>query len=102
MSLLAVVLGLAIVGAVLWDALETIVLPRTVNRRFGLSTLNTAVLKWLYRRIGSGMDPEKSLRERLLGAIGPLSLLLLIGLWAWLLVFAISLIEWGLGIRLTP
>lgn len=100
--LLAVVLGVGIAAAVLRDALETIVLPRTVSRRFGFSTWNTRLLKSLYRLVGTRVQAASGLREKLLGALGPLSLLLLIAEWAWLLVISITLVEWGLGIPLEP
>ena len=97
---LAVVLGIFLIVAVLWDALETIVLPRTVARRFSLSTFFIEVIWSGYRFIGKSMSPGNPRRERLLGAVGPLSLLILIGVWAWLLIFGFSLISWGLQLPL--
>lgn len=95
-----VVLGVAVIVAVLWDALETIVLPRTVARRIGLSSLVNWLVKQVYKAVGTRMKPGRT-RERLLGAFGPLSLLLLIGAWAWLMIFGFAYIGWGLGTKLS-
>ena len=96
----AVVLGIALIVAVLWDALESIVLPRTVARRIGLSTLFIELIWAGYQFVGKAISPKSQWRERLLGAIGPLSLLILIGFWAWLLILGFSLMSWGMHVPL--
>lgn len=100
MGFLAVILGIALIVAVLWDALENIVLPRTVARRVSLSNFFIEFIWFLFQLAGKKMSPDKPARERLLGAFGPLSLLVLIGMWAWLLILSFSFISWGLGIPL--
>ena len=100
MGALAVILGVAIIVAVLWDALESIILPRTVARRIGLSTFFIEIIWRIFQIIGKQMSPRRPSRERLLGAFGPLSLLVLIAAWAWLLIFAFGLVSWGLGVPL--
>src|SRR4051812_25267648 len=100
MGFLAVVVGITLIVAVLWDALETIVLPRTVARRVGLSSLFIEVIWHGYRLVGKAMSTGQPWRERLLGAFGPVSLLLLIIAWAWLLIFAFALVSWGFGVQL--
>ncbi len=98
---IAVILGILLIVAVLWDALEMIVLPRTVARRVGLSTFFIEVIWKIYRLVGKAISPKSSWRERLLGAFGPLSLLILIAIWAWLLIFGFSLISWGFQVPLS-
>jgi len=96
MHVFAVIAGLAFISAVLLDAFESIVLPRRVRRHFRISA-------WFYRytwvpwrgvvsHIGSA-----SRRENLLGYFGPLSLLLLLMLWAAGLIFGFALLQFGAG-----
>jgi hypothetical protein len=101
MGIFTAALGLALIAAVLWDALETIILPRTVARRFGLSSILNTLLRKIYKTIGRYMSTDGSQRERLLGAFGPLSLLILIGIWAWLMIFGFALISAGLQVPLS-
>jgi len=101
MGFFALIFGIVLIGAVLWDALESIILPRTVARRVGLSTLFIELIWKGYRLVGKVKPTGNPWRERLLGAFGPVSLLILIGIWAWLLIFAFTLISWGLGVPLS-
>ena len=95
-QILAVAAALALIGVVLWDGFETVVLPRRVPRRFRLTRLYF-ISTWsgvsaLARRIRS-LDR----REALLAVYGPLALILLLVLWVGLLIFAFALLQWGLG-----
>lgn len=100
MHFVVALLGIVLVFVVLWDALETVILPRTVARRLGLSTVLNELLFMVYQAVGRKMSPKNGRRERLLGAFGPLSLLVLIITWAWILIFAFACIDWGLGVPL--
>jgi len=96
LQILAVAVALALIGVVLWDGFETVVLPRRVPRRFRLTRLYF-VSTWsgasaLARRIRS-LDR----REALLAVYGPLALILLLVLWVILLIFSFALLQWGLG-----
>src|SRR2546423_1647942 len=81
MRLLAGVFGAALLAVVLWDAFETVVLPRRISRRFRLTRLfyraTWQPFSLVVRRVRS-----VNRREAVLSFFGPLSLLLLIGLWA--------------------
>ena len=98
---LAVVVGIALIVGVLLDALETIVFPRTVTRRLSLSSFFIEAIWKVYRMIGKKLSTNNPSRERLLGAFGPSSLLLLIGIWAWLLILSFAAVSWGFGAQLT-
>ncbi len=100
MGYLLAALGVGLIVAVLWDALETIILPRTVARRLGLSSLLNTFLRKTYKLIGRCMAQSNSRREQLLGAFGPLSLLILIAIWAWLMIFGFAFISSGLQVPL--
>src|SRR5690348_9967110 len=92
MKPLLAALGAAIVLFVLWDAFEAIVLPRRVTRRFRLTRLfyrsTWAPCSAIARRL-----PEGKARQALLSAFGPLSLILLLALWALGLTFGFSLLH---------
>ncbi|OLD24865.1 MAG: metal transporter, partial [Acidobacteria bacterium 13_1_40CM_3_55_6] len=96
MRILMGLIGLFLIVVVLWDVFETIVLPRRVTRRFRLT-------RYFYRSIWqpwsvlARMVRKSKRRETLLSIFGPLSLLMLLIIWAATLVFAFTLIHWAIG-----
>ncbi len=95
-SIPAIVFGLVIIGVVLLDAFETVVLPRRVTRQFKLTA-------WFYRRT---WVPWKKIARRIstpvrqqsfLGYFGPLSLILLLEFWAASLIAGFALLQYGIG-----
>jgi hypothetical protein len=92
MRTLAAVAGIAIVVVVLWDGFETIVLPRRVSHRFRLTRL---FYRWTWRpwRAVARLTPARR-RENYLGYYGPLSLLLLLAIWAVGLIIGFGLLAW--------
>jgi len=96
LSIAAIGAGLILVFGVLWDAFETTILSRRVSRGNRFTTifyrLTWPIYRWAARRI-----PEGNRRENFLTIYGPLSLLLLIALWAAALVVAFALLLWGTG-----
>ena len=80
---------------VLWEAFETIVLPRTATRRFRFTRFFFRTLWLPWRVIGCRM-PAGANRERCLGLFGPLFILVLIGCWAVGLVLGFGLVQWAL------
>jgi hypothetical protein len=89
-------IGLVLIIVVLWDVFETIVLPRRVTRRFRLT-------RFFYRSVWSPWSMiarrvhRSKKRETFLSIFGPLSLLILLGLWAVTLVFGFALLHWAFG-----
>ena len=96
MQLLAVIVGVVIIVVILWDTFETIVLPRRVSRRLRLTRLfytgTWAPVAGLARRV-----PQGKRRDRYLAFYGPLSLILLLFVWAFGLLLAFGLLQWGAG-----
>jgi hypothetical protein len=84
---------------ILWDAFQTMVLSRRVVRRF-TPTRAFYRLLWTPWRAVARRLPEGDRREKLLTVFGPLSLLLLIALWALGLIVSFALLHWGLGSQL--
>jgi Ion channel len=88
--------GVVILLVVLWDAFESIILPRRVTRRFGLTRLYYR-FTWMSWKLYARLIPARKAREAFLGFFGPISLLFLIGVWAVGLVLAFGLMQYGAG-----
>ncbi len=95
---LAVVAGIALVVAVLWETFETLVLPRRVTRQFRFTRLFYRTTWVPYATLVSRRR-QKRKRETLLSYYGPLSLLFLLALWAVAMVIGFALIDYGDGAR---
>ncbi len=91
--------GIALVVLVLWDAFETMVLPRRVDRRFRLARMFFRAL-WYPWRAAARRIAHVAPREWLLGIFGPLSILLLFVFWAVALTFGFALIYQSPGMHL--
>lgn len=96
MHVVLTIVGILIVLAVLLDAFETVVLPRRVRRQYRITS-------WFYRqtwvpwrKIATHIN-SPSQRENFLGYFGPLSLLVLLGLWAFGLILGFALLQYGAG-----
>jgi len=96
MHLISVIAGVLLILGVLLDAFESIVLPRRVQRSFRLTN-------WFYRRTWrfwariARRIHSAARREAFLGYFGPLSLLVLLGLWAAGLILGFALLQYGAG-----
>ncbi len=91
--------GTALLLIVLWDAFETVILPRRVRRRFRFTRTFYRTTWFPWRALGRRLSPGNR-REDVLSVYGPLSLLLLLGLWAAMAIVAFATLNWGLGSRL--
>ncbi len=92
----AFVAGVAIFLIVLWDAFEAIILPRRVTRKFRLARLFYRST-WKTWKFVICLIRTRKTRETLLGFYGPLSLLVLVGVWAVGLVLGFGLMQYGAG-----
>ncbi len=99
MRLLSLVAGLLLGSAVLWDAFETVVLPRTVTRRLRLARLLIRGTWRLWTRCAQ-VFRSGGRRERFLAVYGPLSLLGLLTVWASGLILSFAVLLWSDGSRL--
>jgi hypothetical protein len=96
MAILSAILGALLILIILGDAFETIVLPRRVTRQVRLARLffRYTWIPWsaLVRLISS-----RKRQETYLSFYGPLSLLLLLVVWATGLIFGFALLHWANG-----
>jgi len=88
--------GVAIFLIVLWDAFEAIILPRRVTRKFRFARLFYKST-WRVWKFATNLVSSRKSREALLGFYGPLSLLVLVGVWAVGLVVGFGLMQYGAG-----
>jgi len=95
MRLLGGIAGFVLLAIILRDAFETIILPRRVRRRFRLTSLFYRS-SWRPWRATASHLPG-SLRENALSWFGPMSLLVLLALWAFSIVLAFGILQWSVG-----
>lgn len=90
--------GILIVVVVLWEAFETIVLPRRVTRRWRLTRAYYR-FTWFPWRAVARLTRSVKTRETILSFYGPLSMLMLFVLWATLLVLGFGFIYYSASTR---
>jgi hypothetical protein len=96
MRTLIEILGIGLLLAILWDAFETVILPRHVRRSFRLARFFYRT-GWGICSLTAKQIRNPKLRETYLSYFGPLSLLLIIAVWAFGLILAFALMQWGAG-----
>ncbi len=96
MRIVFIILGIALIVIILGDAFETVIFPRRVTRRLRLARLfyryTWRFWSALVRTTSSGKHVETHL-----SFYGPISLILLLTLWAIGLVVGFGLLYWGTG-----
>lgn len=94
--ILTLIAGIACLFLALLDAFQTVIVPRRATGRFRITRIfyivTWAPWSWLAARIKTERN-----RETMLSFYGPLSLVLLIVIWAGALVLGFALIFYGLG-----
>jgi hypothetical protein len=96
MRILVGVLGFVLIFVILWEAFESIVLPRRVTRKFRLTRFFYRGSWFPWAAIARRKRSDKA-REAYLSFYGPLSLLFLFAVWALALVIGFSMIHWMIG-----
>jgi len=96
MTILLGAIGAALILIVLGDAFETIVLPRRVTRQFSLARLFYQYTWLVWSGTARSIFTGKR-QETFLSWYGPLSLLLLLILWATCLIIGFALVHWASG-----
>jgi hypothetical protein len=89
-------IALLLTWIILWDVFETIILPRRVTRKIRIARL---FYRWMWqpwRAVASRMKAGAR-RESFLGYFGPLSLILLFGVWALGLILSFAIMHVAAG-----
>ncbi len=89
-------IAIVLLALILWDVFETVILPRRVTRRFRIARLYYISAWRLWRAVASGMR-RGNRRESFLGYFGPLSLLVLFGVWAVGMILSFALLHLATG-----
>jgi hypothetical protein len=95
-SILAIIAGIALIVVVLADAFETVVFPRRVTRRIRLVRLFYRATWRPWTALVQAFSSVKR-QENYLSYYGPLSLPLLLGFWAGVLIAGFALLYWAPG-----
>lgn len=97
MHLIAGFLGLAVLAAAVSDAFQTVVVARHVHKLPAI-TRTFYRITWAPLVASARLMRSSPRRARYLGIYGPLSLLLLLNLWAISLIAAFALLQWSVGL----
>src|SRR5688500_1971091 len=89
-------IGALLTAVVLWEAFETIILPRRVNRRLRVTGVLYQLTWSPWAALAQSVKNNRR-REKILAFFGPLSLLLLLVIWALGLIVGFALIHYGAG-----
>ena len=92
-SILAAILGAFLITLIVWEGFETIILPRSVTRSLRV-TRGFYKLFWPITGRLARLGPENR-RDLFLSYFGPLSLPVLLVLWAFGLVTGYALLQWA-------
>src|ERR1700729_3073869 len=96
MRILALILGVFFCLGVFLDAFQTIILPRRPKGRFRITQLFFIATWSPWVALGDRLKNQR-VRDQYFSIFGPLSLLLLLGVWAGLLSGGFALIYYSLG-----
>ncbi len=99
MSVVIVVLGLGLIAFVLHDGFEVMLLPRRMTRSFRLTRFFYMYAWRTWRTLAATIASGKR-RGVLLSWFGPMSVILLLMVWATCLIACFASIHWGLGTRM--
>ena len=83
--------GIACLFIALFDAFQTVILPRRATGRFRITRMYFALTWWPWSHVVGGIKDARR-RETALSYYGPMSLILLIAVWAGALVFGFALL----------
>lgn len=99
MRLIVGLAGVALVVAMLWDAFETVILPRRVSRRLRVAFYIRYLWQGWVGLVGRMRRPSR--REAYLAYFGPLVTLSLLAVWAVGLIVGFGMLQWSYGSQMT-
>ncbi|HTK07037.1 MAG TPA: potassium channel family protein [Ktedonobacteraceae bacterium] len=90
------IIGVLLILLIAQDGFETIILPRRVSRKFRLTRIFYGLTWLLWSALGRRIH-RGNRREQYLSYYGPLSLILLLAVWATIFVLGFAFVQWGLS-----
>jgi hypothetical protein len=96
MRAVCAIAGVLLIGVVLLDAFEAVVLPRRVTRPYRFARVFYRSSWTIWRRLAD-LVPVRQSRQSILGAFGPFSLLALFAIWAIGLIFGFGMLQYAVG-----
>jgi hypothetical protein len=96
MRILAALAGFVLVGFILKDGFETMILPRRITRIYRLTRLFYRGA-WVLWRVVACRLPVGRRRQNFLSVFGPLSILALFATWVFGLITGFALLHWSFG-----
>ena len=93
MHLLAAIVGILLMVFVLMDAFEALILPRSANSNLRITFFFYRLTWKAWRWIAAHLKGSR--REQHLWVYGPLSMIMLLALWALLLVLSFGILQWA-------
>jgi hypothetical protein len=94
MAAITAMLGLALIVSVLFESCETMLLPRRVSRSFRITRMFYLNSWALWTAMARSIGPARR-RSTFLSYFGPLSLLVLLSIWALVLIVGFALVQWS-------
>src|SRR5207302_11416926 len=101
MSLAEIVAGVLVIGLVLFDVFQAVIVPRPSTSGIGLARYIVAVSWRVWRRYGESLAASNK-RERRLGAYAPFILVLLLFFWGATLIVGFGLVMGELRDQAVP
>ncbi|MCU1261168.1 MAG: channel, pore region [Bryobacterales bacterium] len=98
MRFIAALLGCFLIGMILVDAFHTIILARRSRHAFRITRFFYVATWKPFAAVARRIDSSQR-REDFLGIYGPLSLVLILALWALGLIVSFGFLQWGVGMR---
>ncbi|TMC86642.1 MAG: two pore domain potassium channel family protein [Chloroflexi bacterium] len=96
MNIIAGIISIILIVIILQDSVETIILPRRVSRRFRLTRI-FFISTWRLNSFIAKKISSDDRREFFLSFFGPVSLIMLLILWAICLILGFALFQFALG-----
>src|SRR5438270_1210792 len=101
MSLAEIIAGVLVIGLVLYDVFQAVIVPRPSTSGIGLARYIVAVSWRVWRRYGESLAASNK-RERRLGAYAPFILVFLLFFWGATLIVGFGLVMEGLRDQVVP
>lgn len=96
------IVGITLVLLVLFDVFKTVIVPRVTSRKFRIAPFLLGAIMWpLYKKAALSFS-SKRISTSLLETFAPLSFVVLMMIWLFLMISGFALILFSLRVEITP